>query len=108
MLWYWVAWGVMFGAGEGWALFNRTPGDTLSETVWYWVLGYRWAHPAKPTAATMPTPVYAHAFQGADIHGGPTFDLPVERRSAWTWRTFAVGAFLLWLFFHGTFGMFAG
>jgi len=84
-VWCWVAWGIMFLAGEGWALFNRTPGDTLSETVWYWLLGYRWAHPK---------------------HEGT--DKAWERKSAWTWRTFAVGAFLLWLFFHLTFGWFAG
>lgn len=104
MTWFWIAWGVMFCAGEGWALFNRTPGDTFSETVWYWVLGYRWAHPAKPFTPgrrLVPTTV-ATAADSDQVH------MPVERKSAWTWRTFAVGAFLLWLFFHLTFGMFAG
>lgn len=92
-VWFWVAWGIMFLAGEGWALFNRTPGDTLSETVWYWILGYRWAHPSKDAQTWRTT---------------AGLKLPIERKSAWTWRTFAVGAFLLWLFFHLTFGWFAG
>jgi hypothetical protein len=94
MTWYWVAWALMFLGGEGYALFNRTPGDTLSETVWYWLCGYRWAHPAKAGVS------------GARPRRGAVG--PVERKSAWTWRTFAVGAFLLWLFFHLTFGWFAG
>jgi len=97
-VWYWVAWGIMFLAGEGWALFNRTPGDTLSETVWYWLLGYRWAHPAK-----------SGQVMSGRTHGVRVREYgPIERKSAWTWRTFAVGAFLLWLFFHLTFGWFAG
>jgi hypothetical protein len=92
MTWYWVAWALMFLGGEGYALFNRTPGDTLSENVWYWLCGYRWAHPAR----------------AARVMSGRSGAGPVERKSAWTWRTFAVGAFLLWLFFHLTFGWFAG
>jgi hypothetical protein len=32
----------------------------------------------------------------------------LTHRAKWTWRTFAVGAFLLWLFAHLTFGLFAG
>lgn len=102
-VWFWVAWGAMFVAGEGWALFNRVPGDTLSETVWYWLLGYRWANPArthdfKPGRKRVPV----------QLGGGRAATLAVERKSAWTWRTFVVGAFLLWLFFHLTFGWFAG
>jgi hypothetical protein len=95
-VWYWVAWALMFLGGEGYALFNRTPGDTLSETVWYWLCGYRWAHPAKAGE-------WKSGARGDDVAVAP-----VERKSAWTWRTFAVGAFLLWLFFHLTFGWFAG
>lgn len=97
MTWYWVAWALMFLGGEGYALFNRTPGDTLSETVWYWLLGYRWAHPVANTGHQMRV-----------TKGNRTATSQVERKSAWTWRTFAVGAFLLWLFFHLTFGWFAG
>jgi len=35
----WIGWGVYFAVVEGMALFNSTPGDTLSEHVWAW-LGY--------------------------------------------------------------------
>lgn len=33
---FWAAWLFLFLCGEGYALFNRQPGDTLSETVWNW------------------------------------------------------------------------
>jgi hypothetical protein len=92
---------LMFLGGEGYALFNRTPGDTLSEQVWYWLCGYRWAHPAAGTPGTGKR-------KPVSLGGGRAANLPIERRSAWTWRTFAVGVFLLWLFFHLTFGWFAG
>jgi hypothetical protein len=100
-VWFWVAWALMFLGGEGYALFNRTPGDTLSEQVWYWLCGYRWAHPAAGTPGTGKR-------KPVSLGGGRAANLPIERRSAWTWRTFAVGVFLLWLFFHLTFGWFAG
>lgn len=32
----WVVWLLMFGAIEGVALANKTPGDTLSEHIWRW------------------------------------------------------------------------
>jgi hypothetical protein len=32
----WLAWLGAFGVIEGKALFNKTPGDTLSEHVWAW------------------------------------------------------------------------
>lgn len=34
--WLWLIWLGMFAAVEGAAIFNRTPGDTLSEHVWKW------------------------------------------------------------------------
>ncbi|AFU62247.1 hypothetical protein TG1_53 [Streptomyces phage TG1] len=34
--WAWLAWIAAFGVVEGRALFNKTPGDTLSEHVWKW------------------------------------------------------------------------
>jgi len=37
--WAWIGWGVYFAVVEGMALFNSTPGDTLSEHVWAF-LGY--------------------------------------------------------------------
>jgi hypothetical protein len=32
----WITWLAMFLAIEGAAIFNKTPGDTLSEHVWRW------------------------------------------------------------------------
>ena len=32
----WLAWLAAFAAIEGPAVFNKTPGDTLSEHVWQW------------------------------------------------------------------------
>lgn len=32
----WIVWLGIFGVVEGIALFNRRPGDTLSEHVWEW------------------------------------------------------------------------
>lgn len=32
----WLVWLAAFAAIEGPALFNKTPGDTLSEHVWKW------------------------------------------------------------------------
>jgi hypothetical protein len=32
----WIVWLVLFGAIEGVALANKTPGDTLSEHIWKW------------------------------------------------------------------------
>lgn len=32
----WIAWMAIFGVVEGLALFNKKPGDTLSEHVWKW------------------------------------------------------------------------
>lgn len=41
----WLAWFAAFLLIEGWALFNRTEGDTLSEHVWSW-----WhVHDRRPT-----------------------------------------------------------
>jgi hypothetical protein len=37
--WAWIAWGLIFAAIEGMALFNSKSGDTLSEHCWAW-LGY--------------------------------------------------------------------
>lgn len=37
--WAWIGWGLLFAVIEGMALFNSTPGDTLSEHAWAW-LGY--------------------------------------------------------------------
>ncbi|WIM97851.1 hypothetical protein ACTOB_001405 [Actinoplanes oblitus] len=37
--WAWLAWGAIFCAIEGMALFNSRSGDTLSEHAWAW-LGY--------------------------------------------------------------------
>lgn len=71
--WAWIAWGVYFAVVEGMALFNSTPGDTLSEHVWAW-LGY---------AAT---------------GSGP---LNLRKPSGWTrLRRFLTLAFLAWLAIH--------
>ena len=32
----WLLWLAMFGCIEGPAIFNKVPGDTLSEHVWQW------------------------------------------------------------------------
>lgn len=43
----WCGWFAGFLLIEGWALFNRTEGDTLSEHVWRW-----WrVHDPRPTLA---------------------------------------------------------
>lgn len=69
--WAWIGWGVYFAVVEGMALFNSTPGDTLSEHVWSW-LGY---------AAT-----------GVG---------PLRQPSGWTrLRRFMLLAFLAWLVVH--------
>ncbi len=34
--WAWVFWLTMFMVIEGWALIDRTPGQTLSEHIWKW------------------------------------------------------------------------
>ena len=77
---WWICWLVLgFCVPEGIALFNKTAGDTLSETVWNWLRGKN------------------------DYDNGGTIKWNHN-----TWRTWVVGAFLLWLFFHLTFGWFAG
>lgn len=120
--WFWIAWLAAFAIREGWALFNKTPGDTFSEFVWYWVEGYQWAHPAREIAnrRTMVQLPSRHGkvneYGTKNVKMAQTDNMrlagipaiPIERHSTWTWRTFMVGAFLLWLFFHLTFGMFAG
>lgn len=90
---YWTCWGAMFVIAEGIALFNKTTGDTLSETVWAWLKGKR--TPAKTLYLLD---------DGTDIK---SVTKPIEW-SHNTWRTWMVGSFLLWLFFHLTFGWFAG
>ena len=39
----WLVWLVAFCVIEGLALYNRTPGDTLSEHVWRWLMPCRGA-----------------------------------------------------------------
>jgi hypothetical protein len=34
--WAWIFWLAMFAAVEGVAIFNKKPGDTLSEHIWAW------------------------------------------------------------------------
>jgi hypothetical protein len=70
--WAWIGWGVYFLIVEGLALFNSTPGDTLSEHAWAW-LGYT-----------------------------TTGQRPLTRRpSGWTrLRRFMLLAFLAWLSVH--------
>lgn len=34
--WFWLAWIVSFLAAEGFAIFSKQKGDTLSEHVWDW------------------------------------------------------------------------
>lgn len=82
---WWGFWAGLFVVSEGIALFNKTSGDTLSETVWNWLRGRKFGDSSS-------------AMWGV-------------RALTWnhnTWRTYAVGAFLLWLFFHLTFGWFSG
>lgn len=43
----WLIWGAIFLAIEGAALFNRVPGDTLSEHFWRWL----------KVGARLPTPL---------------------------------------------------
>lgn len=33
--WVWMSWLAAFLVLEGWALIDRTPGDTLSESIWF-------------------------------------------------------------------------
>ena len=71
--WAWIGWGVYFAVVEGMALFNSTPGDTLSEHVWAW-------------------PGYALTGQGP---------LDLRQPSGWTRaRRFMRLAFLAWLVAH--------
>ncbi len=68
----WIAWLGTFVGVEGWALFNKAPSDTFSETVWTW------------------------------FKTGPSS----TKGKTWSYRTIALGAFLVWLTLHLTFGWF--
>lgn len=93
MTWYWIAWFVLgFCVPEGVALFNKTKGDTLSETVWAWLRGKERTEPETTTGR--------HAM-------APAKPQPITWNHN-TWRTWVVGSFLLWLFLHLTFGWFSG
>jgi len=35
--WLWALWALIFVGVEGVAVFNKKPGDTLSEHVWAWL-----------------------------------------------------------------------
>lgn len=95
---YWLSWGAMFLVAEGIALFNKTSGDTLSETVWNWLKGKR--------EKTIVNRIYV------DSNAMLPDSIEVTKKPiTWnhnTYRTWVVGSFLLWLFFHLTFGWFAG
>jgi hypothetical protein len=84
---------LLFVLGEGWALFNKTAGDTLSERVWAWLRGRRKRNVRVP------------ALYGDKYNTVPADPIVWNHN---TWRTWVVGAFLLWLFFHLTFGWFSG
>jgi len=82
----------MFLISEGIALFNKASGDTLSETVWAWLKG------KQRNTDTVAVRAY----------GSTEYIAP--KNIKWnhnTWRTWVVGSFLLWLFFHLTFGWFS-
>ena len=70
--WAWIAWGAWFALVEGMALFNSTPGDTLSEHCWAW-FGTRRRRPGEPE----------------------------RRRSGWTQlRRVILLSFMVWLTVH--------
>ena len=52
----WVAWLAIFGALEAWAIKDRKPGDTLSETVWR----YSKSKPAKVVLEGFLTWLFVH------------------------------------------------
>lgn len=100
MTWFlvWGIWAVYFFVFEGIALFNHTSGDTFSEQVWAWLRGRE--HTTKLIYIKQddaPGSYLAH------IKGEPITTNGIPHN---TWRTFVVGAFLVWLFFHLTFGWF--
>ena len=70
--WLWLAWIGWFLLVEGMALFNSTPGDTLSEHCWAW-FGTRRRRPGEPE----------------------------RRRSGWTQlRRVILLSFMVWLTVH--------
>jgi hypothetical protein len=86
---YWLLWLVLgFCVPEAIALFNKTDGDSLSDVVWAWLKGRQSTRPVwlSPGLVADPQPVKWN-------HN--------------TWRTWVVGSFLLWLFFHIVFGWFS-
>lgn len=38
--WTWMAWLGFFVVFEVWAIFDRAPGDTLSESIWFLQRGF--------------------------------------------------------------------
>jgi hypothetical protein len=42
LTWAWLFWALAFFAIEAYALYNGTPGDTLSGYVWRWARGAWW------------------------------------------------------------------
>lgn len=94
----WIVWALYFVILEGIALTNKTSGDTLSEHVWAWLRGRQQQAPRVVLAMVGNTDNFVKVDPPIKTHG----------LNHWTWRTFVVGAFLLWLFFHLTFGWFAG
>lgn len=95
----WIIWAVYFVTLEGIALFNKTTGDTLSEHVWAWLKG-------KKAANSVPIPKLINNKEIIFMLHPPP--IRTSGLNHWTWRTFVVGAFLIWLFLHLTFGLFAG
>lgn len=102
----WAGWLLYFLVFEGLALFNKTEGDTFSEHVWAWLRGRVQVEPhaisvLKPNEEGKLT-VNQFSTRVVDPK------IKTNGLSHWTWRTFVVGAFLIWLFLHLTFGWFAG
>lgn len=95
----WAVWLIYFLVLEGVALFNKTEGDTFSEHVWAWLKGKKQPEPHAQRTTN---------FMGEDHFVVVDPNIKTQGLNHNTWRTFAVGAFLLWLFFHLTFGWFAG
>lgn len=86
---YWIAWGLFgFALPESIALLNKAQGDTLSEQFWNWIKGRQQLE----RYGNYPGAEYGHT--------------PMTWNHN-TWRTYIVGSFLIWLFFHLTFGWFS-
>lgn len=94
----WLGWIIYFLIFEGIALFNKTTGDTFSEQVWAWLKGKQQANP------TMLRHHESDMFAYAAIPPEPIKTMSINHN---TWRAYVAGAFLIWLFFHLTFGWFS-